>query len=329
VLHALDQTRDLLPFPLRGLDTDNGSEVLTYPLLEYGARAEITFTRGRAYRKNDQCYVEQKNGSVVRQMVGYDRFEGDLAYHQLAELYRALRLYVNVFQPALKLVLKRREGSQVYRRYDAAQTPVQRLRAADVLDDPSRARLVALYEALDPVQVVRQLQHLQTALWRHAVVLPPATPEPTVSFSLPPTSAASAVEAPCPMGHPRRRRAPRPDRHRAPSVHPDSPRPDPFAGEADTSDAWLAAQPEQPIFPLLPHEPRPASLPRATDPTRSLNVRSSICIACGASDTVVRGERGPLTAYCAVCRTQRKRDQARQRMVLLRTRRRAGTEAGR
>lgn len=236
-------------------------------------------------------------------MVGYDRFEGDLAYHQLAELYRALRLYVNVFQPALTLVLKRREGSQVYRRYDAAQTPVQRLRAADVRDDPSRARLVALYEALDPVQVVRHLQHLQTALWRHAGVLPPATPEPTVSFSLPPTSAASAVEAPCPMGHPRRRRAPRPDRHRAPSVHPDSPRPDPFAGEADTSDAWLAAQPEQPIFPLLPHEPRPASLPRATDPTRSLNVRSSICIACGASDTVVRGERGPLTAYCAVCRT--------------------------
>jgi len=106
VLQALDQARGLLPVPLLGLDTDNGSEFLNYPLLEYCARAKITFTRGRAYRKNDQCYVEQKNGSIVRQIVGYDRFEGDLAYHQLAELYRALRLYVNVFQPSLKLVLK-------------------------------------------------------------------------------------------------------------------------------------------------------------------------------------------------------------------------------
>ena len=113
VIRALDQVRLLLPFPLRGLDTDNGSEFLNYPVLEYCARAEITFTRGRAYRKNDQCYVEQKNGSMVRQIVGYDRFEGELAYHQLAELYRALRLYVNVFQPSLKLHLKRREGSRV------------------------------------------------------------------------------------------------------------------------------------------------------------------------------------------------------------------------
>ncbi|MCA1598344.1 MAG: transposase, partial [Chloroflexi bacterium] len=120
VLRALDQARLLLPFPLRGLDTDNGREFLNYPLLEYCAQAEITFTRGRAYRKNDQCDVEQKNGSIVRQIVGYDRFEGELAYHQLAELYRALRLYVNVFQPSLKLVLKRRDGSRVYRRYDTA-----------------------------------------------------------------------------------------------------------------------------------------------------------------------------------------------------------------
>jgi len=101
--------------------------------------------------------VEQKNGSIVRQIVGYDRFEGELAYHQRAELYRALRLYVNVFQPSLKLHLKRREGSRVYRRYDAARTPVQRLLAAAVLDEASRTRLVARAEALDPVQALRQL----------------------------------------------------------------------------------------------------------------------------------------------------------------------------
>ncbi|MCA1598540.1 MAG: transposase, partial [Chloroflexi bacterium] len=143
------------------------------------ARAEITFTRGRAYRKNDQCYVEQKNGSIVRQIVGYDRFEGEVAYHQLAELYGTLRLYVNFFQPSLKLLLKRRDGSQVYRRYDAARTPFQRLLTADILDTATRARLGARYEALDPVQALRRLQQLQEALWRHAIASAPATPAPT------------------------------------------------------------------------------------------------------------------------------------------------------
>jgi len=170
VIQALDHARRLLPFPLRGLDTDNGGEFLNNHLLAYCARETITFTRGRAYRKNDQCYVEQKNGSVVRQLVGYDRFAGERAYRQLAELYRAVRLYVNFFQPSLKLQLKRREGSHVYRRYDAAQTPLQRLLATEVLDDASRARLHTLYDALDPVRLLRQLQTLQDALWRQAVV---------------------------------------------------------------------------------------------------------------------------------------------------------------
>jgi len=192
VIRALDQARLLLPVPLLGLDTDNGSEFLNYPLLAYCAEAAITFTRGRAYRKNDQCYVEQKNGSIVRQIVGYDRFEGELAYHQLAELYRALRLYVNVFQPSLKLVLKRRDGSRVYRRYDTAQTPLQRLLAADVLAEDARVRLVALAEALDPVHLLRHLQRLQEALWRHAVAPAPTTLEPTVRFALP-TSAPSGT----------------------------------------------------------------------------------------------------------------------------------------
>jgi hypothetical protein len=332
VLGALEQARGLLPFPLRGLDTDNGSEFLNYPLLEYCARAEITFTRGRAYRKNDQCYVEQKNGSLVRQIVGYDRFEGELAYHQLAEVYRALRLYVNFFQPSLKLVLKRRAGSQVYRRYDRAQTPFQRLLAAEVLDEASRARLVARYEALDPVQVLRQLQQLQEALWRHAVTVPPAPPVPTVSFSLPAAPADAAAATPG-VGHPRRRRAPRPDHHRARQEPIDQQRPDPFAGEWDTIDAWLAARPEPPTPAPLLRTPRPASAPsgdtpgepRTGDHPDARTTQSIICVACGASDLVLRGERGPLTAYCAVCRQQRTRDLARQRMVRMRARRRAET----
>jgi hypothetical protein len=94
VVHALQRARSMFPFPLLGIDTDNGSEFINEELLAYCAGERLTFTRGRVANKNDACYVEQKNGSVVRQLVGYDRFEGERAYRQLAELYRAVRLYV-------------------------------------------------------------------------------------------------------------------------------------------------------------------------------------------------------------------------------------------
>ena len=312
VIRALDQVRLLLPFPLRGLDTDNGSEFLNYPVLEYCARAEITFTRGRAYRKNDQCYVEQKNGSIVRQIVGYDRFEDELAYHQLAELYRALRLYVNVFQPSLKLALKRREGSHIYRRYDAARTPLQRLRAAAVLDEAGHTRLVALAEALDPVQALRQLHLLQEALWRHAVASPPATPAPTVRFILPTAAPAGAAVASGGAVSPRGAAVPR---TRSASPHrgarTSAPPSDPFAGEADTIDAWLAVQPE-----------RPAAERSADGIIRK--ERRQRCQGCGDPFSVFPLERERTSAYCARCGDERRRAQARARMQALRARRRTG-----
>jgi hypothetical protein len=167
VVQALDRARRLLPFPLLGLDTDNGSEFLNAELLAYCAREKISFTRGRAYRKNDQCYVEQKNGAVVRQLVGYDRLEGERAYRQLAELYRGVRLYVNFFQPSMKLKTKYREGSRVRRTYDPAQTPWQRLRAAGA---ENFEKLPSIYNSLDPLRLLRQIETLQDALWRHAVL---------------------------------------------------------------------------------------------------------------------------------------------------------------
>jgi hypothetical protein len=169
VVQALDRARQLLPFPLLGLDTDNGSEFLNEQLLDYCAREQITFTRGRTANKNDQCYVEQKNGSVVRQLVGYDRFAGERAYRQLAELYRAVRLYVNFFQPSLKLRTKQRQGGRVHRTYGPAQTPFQRVLASDLLTSETRDRLTVLYQALDPVRLLRQIGLLQDALRRHAV----------------------------------------------------------------------------------------------------------------------------------------------------------------
>ena len=101
VVHAFQRARGMFPFPLLGIDTDNGGEFINDELMAYCATERLTFTRGRVANKNDQCYVEQKNGSVVRQLVGYDRFEGERAYRQLAELYRAVRLYVNFFQPSM------------------------------------------------------------------------------------------------------------------------------------------------------------------------------------------------------------------------------------
>jgi hypothetical protein len=116
--------------------------------------------------------VEQKNGQVVRQVVGYDRFEGRVAYQQLTELYRALRLYVNCFQPSMKLASKQREGSHVRRTYDQAQTPMQRLLASGILTETKQQELQRITQALDPIRLLIQLEQLQKALWQHMVTTP-------------------------------------------------------------------------------------------------------------------------------------------------------------
>ena len=97
---AIHAVRQRLPFPLLGLDTDNGGEFINFDLLRYCEKEKITFTRSRAYRKNDQAHVEEKNGSVVRRLVGYDRYEGMNAWRALTALYGVLRLYINFFQPS-------------------------------------------------------------------------------------------------------------------------------------------------------------------------------------------------------------------------------------
>jgi len=113
VLAAFQRARTLFPFPILGIDTDNSGEFINEDLLAYCEQQHITFTRGRPYQKRDQCFVEQKNGAIVRQVVGYDRFAGEHAYRQLTELYRALRLYVNCFQTSMKLQSKQRGGKKV------------------------------------------------------------------------------------------------------------------------------------------------------------------------------------------------------------------------
>lgn len=168
VITSLEVLQQMLPFPLLGLDTDNGSEFINYALLDFCKTNQITFTRSRAYKKNDQAHVEEKNGSIVRRLVGYDRFEGIDAFNALSELYATLRLYVNFFQPSLKLISKKRDGAKVTKKYDKAKTPYQRLLTSDHISFDAKVKLKTQYEELDPVLLLKDLQKLQDNFWKHA-----------------------------------------------------------------------------------------------------------------------------------------------------------------
>lgn len=177
---ALENIRSVLPFPLLGLDTDNGSEFINHELLRFCETECITFTRARAYRKNDQAHVEEKNGSVVRRMIGYDRFEGLDAWRAMAALYAKLRLYVNFFQPSQKLLRKRREGSRTIKQYDIARTPCQRLQAAEQFNIATKTRLNETFSDLDPVILLEQIRTLQEELNRFAWKAPAVVEAPTL-----------------------------------------------------------------------------------------------------------------------------------------------------
>lgn len=165
VLVAVEQARALFPFPILGLDVDNGGEFINILLVAYCQTRQITLTRGRAALKADQCYVEQKNRAVVRAFVGDDRLVGKQAYWQLRELYRAVRLYINYFQPSMKLLSKRQEGETIRRVYDPAKTPLQRLVLSGVLPANRQQEVSQVAQELDPVRLLKQVFHLQQALW--------------------------------------------------------------------------------------------------------------------------------------------------------------------
>ena len=112
-----------MPFPLLGIDSDNGSEFINDLLYRYCLAEKITFTRSRPYQKNDQAHVEQKNWSVVRHTVGYDRFDTDEELRLLKKVYEDLRLYINFFQPVMKLIGKQRIDGKTTKYYDKAITP--------------------------------------------------------------------------------------------------------------------------------------------------------------------------------------------------------------
>lgn len=167
VYAALDQLRERLPFPLLGLDSDNDSVFINELMLKYCQTNQITFTRCRPHKKNDQCFVEQKNWSIVRRTIGYQRYDCQAAHHLLAEIYEELHRYTNLFQPTFKLKSKKRTGAKVYKQYDPTQTPLQRVLDGQLLSAENTARWQAAYREINPAQCrctidqkVRQLRLL-------------------------------------------------------------------------------------------------------------------------------------------------------------------------
>jgi hypothetical protein len=168
VFEAIQTIRARLPFPLRGLDSDNGSEFVNKELLRYCQKERLTFTRARPYRKNDNCYVEQKNYSVVRQTVGYQRFDTTAELMVLKQLYATLRLYTNFFQPTMKLKSKERFGSRVKKSYYQPQTPYQRVLACTEVAAADKKKLQRQYQSLNPAALKRQLDKYRKELFRLA-----------------------------------------------------------------------------------------------------------------------------------------------------------------
>jgi hypothetical protein len=164
VFAALQQIIAAMPFPVRGIDSDNGAEFINHQFIRFCAQNQITFTRSRPYRKNDSCHVEQKNWSVVRKTVGYFRYSTEAQVAILNALYQVLRLYTNYFQPNLKLVRKERRGAKVKKTYDEAKTPYQRVLLSPCVAPEIKDALAQQYASLNPAELKRQIIRLQDAL---------------------------------------------------------------------------------------------------------------------------------------------------------------------
>lgn len=164
VFEALVNIIKSIPFAILGIDSDNGSEFINAYLLKYCQQQKIIFTRARPYRKNDNCHVEERNNSIVRRAVGYDRYDTEAQLKTLNELYSLLRLYTNYFQPVMKLVKKERVGSRVKKIYDKPQTPYHRVLASADVSDLQKRKLRTEYARLNPAQLKRDISALQEKL---------------------------------------------------------------------------------------------------------------------------------------------------------------------
>lgn len=166
VHQAIDRARQRLLFPMKGLDPDNGTEFINWLMKRYCETNQIIFTRIRPNRKNDNCFVEQKNYTVLRRFLGYARFDTEKQLGIIKEIVTLVELYVNFFQPVKKLQEKVRVGARVKKRYDMAKTPYQRILDSGVVIGENKMRIQEVYSSLNPVELKRKINWLTVKLNR-------------------------------------------------------------------------------------------------------------------------------------------------------------------
>jgi hypothetical protein len=180
VRQALEAIRQALPFSLRGIDSDNGSEFINGHLYRYCQADGIQFTRGRPYKKDDNAHIEQKNWTHVRRLLGYARYDSAAAREAINDLSRnELRLFQNLFLPSVKLEKKEGIGSRLRRHYQAPQTPFQRVAASPLADPVRVAELRGQHQRLDPFQLSARVQAKREGIFRLSAEAPAsALPRP-------------------------------------------------------------------------------------------------------------------------------------------------------
>ena len=164
VLAALDDIATGMPFPILGVDSDNGSEFINHHLLTWCEQREITFTRSRPGNSNDGAHVEQKNWAIVRTVVGYHRYDTEAELVLLNKIWVLQSKLANYFCPQQKLVSKVRDGAKVSKTYDTATTPHRRAERHESVSDEDKAILADTYAGINPAAVQRQIQALTSEL---------------------------------------------------------------------------------------------------------------------------------------------------------------------
>jgi hypothetical protein len=241
VVEAIKRAQSLFPWLLRGADFDNDSSFMNDVVVPWCRAQKIEVTRSRAYKKNDQAFVEQKNGAVVRRLVGYGRLEGIETAQVMARLYAAARHDVNFFQPSFKLKEKRREGAKVIKRYHDPATPLERALAHPKVTRTVKARLRSMHRTLDPVALLGEIRAAQAELGERIDRRPgkmltrPPTPSPAADAAIFAKTLGRSVEAGEPRGTHRRPKRNYIRRVRTPSML------DPHVA---TIEGWLAAEPQ-------------------------------------------------------------------------------------
>ena len=283
VVRAMERARNLFPWLIRGADFDNDSAFMNDVVVPWCRTQKIEVTRSRAYKKNDQAFVEQKNGAVVRRLVGYGRFDGVETTRVLERLYAASRLHTNFFQPSFKLKDKRREGAKVIKRYYVPATPYARALAHPKLSKGVKRRLRELYRTLDPVALLAEMRSAQTELGTRvgaragklaAAASPPAPATNAAAF-------ARGIGNDVHLGEQRiihrRTRKPYKKRMRMPSML------DPHLADIER---WLAVEPRLTALAILgrlaEHSPEKFGPPQHTIVQRLLR-----SLRCKATETII------------------------------------------